>query len=178
MICTDFSEPEIMTISIDKLPPVEKVTLLHVVTTRASEEEVQELVDTARTKLENMKDAFLTKKIPVTVQVPVGNAAEEIISLSRDVESSMIHTEINGEKGDVCKPSRQHNRARGTERTVSRARYCAGHTVAPIFLLFESPTFLVARNSIKRVDLAGNTSPIPHPVACRIVMSMSSQVGV
>lgn len=99
MICTDFSEPEIMTISIDKLPPVEKATLLNVVTTGASQEEVQALVDAARTKLEKMKDVFLKKKIPVTVQVPVGNAAEEIISLSRDEESSMIVLKSTGKKG-------------------------------------------------------------------------------
>ena len=63
LVCTDFSEPDIGTLLRKKLPWIQQVTLFHVVTSGDSQEEVQSAVDTARARLENMRDDFTNTRI-------------------------------------------------------------------------------------------------------------------
>jgi len=99
LVCTDFSEPEIVTLCRNELPRVQKATLLHVITTGASDDEIRTSAAAAKNELDKMREAFSSAMIPVNVQVSVGNAAEEIISCSSQENSSLIVLKSTGKRG-------------------------------------------------------------------------------
>ena len=99
LICTDFSDPEIIDLCYNELPSLRKVTLFHAVTTGDSPEEVRSSVDAAQVRLEKMRDTFSRISIPAMVHVSVGSAAEEIISFSEKQENSMIIMKSTGKRG-------------------------------------------------------------------------------
>lgn len=96
LVCTDFSEPDIGILLSKKLPWIQQVTLFHVVTSGDSQEEVQSAVDTARARLENMRDDFTNTRIPAQVHVCVGSAAEEILSFAKTEDISLIVMKSTG----------------------------------------------------------------------------------
>jgi nucleotide-binding universal stress UspA family protein len=99
LICTDFSDPEIISLCRDVLPWIRKVTLFHSVTTGDSPDEVRSSVDAAQANLERMKDAFTRNSVPVEIHVPVGSAPEEIISFSIEQDISIIIMKSTGKRG-------------------------------------------------------------------------------
>ncbi len=99
LICTDFSEPEIVSICSDTLPGIRRATLFHTVTTGDSPEEIRSSVDAARAELERMQDVFARRAIPAQVHVSVGSAAEEIVSFAQGQDVSIIIVKSTGKRG-------------------------------------------------------------------------------
>jgi nucleotide-binding universal stress UspA family protein len=99
LICSDFSDPEIVSLCRDELPWIRKVTLFHAVTSGESPEELRSLVDASRTGLERMRNAFARISLPVQIQVSVGSAAEEILSFSEKEDISIIILKSTGKRG-------------------------------------------------------------------------------
>ncbi|MDO8872409.1 MAG: universal stress protein [Methanoregula sp.] len=96
LVCTDFSEPDIVTLCRQELPWIQQVTLIHVVTSGDSKEEVRSAVDTARVRLDPMTDAFTHTRIPAQSHVCVGSAAEEILSFAKKEDISLIVLKSTG----------------------------------------------------------------------------------
>jgi len=99
LICTDFSDPEIVSLCCDELPWIRKVTLFHAVTSADSSEEIRSLVDASRAGLERMRDAFALISLPAQIHVSVGSAAEEIITFSEKEDISIIILKSTGKRG-------------------------------------------------------------------------------
>lgn len=96
LVCTDFSEPDIVTLCRRELPGIQQVTLFHVVTTGDSKEEVLSAVDSAQASLDTMRDEFANIQIPVQSHVCVGSAAEEILSFAKKEDISLIVLKSTG----------------------------------------------------------------------------------
>jgi len=130
LICTDFSDPEIVSLCSNELPWIRKVTLFHAVTTGDSTEEVRSLVDSAREGLERMRDAFTRASISARIQVSVGSAAEEIISFAQEQDISIIIMKSTGKRDFMLNllGSTTARVARNTQKPVLVMRRSMGDT--------------------------------------------------
>ncbi len=98
LVCTDFSDPEIIDLCCNELPWIRKVTLFHAVTTGDSPEEVRSSFDAAQVNLKKMQDTFSRISIPAQVHVSVGSVAEEIVSFSEKQDISIIILKSTGKR--------------------------------------------------------------------------------
>jgi len=101
LICTDFSAPDIVALCKAELPPASRVTLLHVVGTGESREEVHLHSSDAWTRLKALRDEYSSLHIPVRATVCEGDAAEEIIRHARENDVSLIVLKSAGKSGFI-----------------------------------------------------------------------------
>ena len=101
MVCTDFSRPEIVSLSMEDLPFASRVTLLHVVSTGDTREEVNLHSSDAWTRLKELREAYSRLKIPVRATVCEGDTAEEIIRHARENQVSLIVMKSSGKRGFI-----------------------------------------------------------------------------
>lgn len=99
LVCTDFSEPDIGVILHQEKPWIHHATLFHAVTPGDFEGEMKSAVDSAQARLEIMRDTFVHGRIPVQVQVSVGNPAEEILAFAKQEDVSLIILKSSGKRG-------------------------------------------------------------------------------
>ncbi len=94
---TDFSEPAEKALSLlRKLDSIEKIELVHVVTKGETEEEIEADIQEAKKKLDDIKDELGSEGFNVNAHVRVGNPAEEICSVARDEDASLIVMSSHG----------------------------------------------------------------------------------
>lgn len=101
LVCTDFSIPDIVALCKEELPPASRVTLLHVVNTGDSREEVHLHSSDAWTRLKALRDEYSNLHIPVRATVCEGDAAEEIIRHARENDVSLIVLKSAGKRGFI-----------------------------------------------------------------------------
>lgn len=101
LVCTDFSEPDIVALCMSDLPFASRVTLLHVVNTGDSMDEVPLDSSAAWTKLKALRDVYSTLRIPVRATVCEGDVAGEIIRHARENEVSLIVLKSAGKRGFI-----------------------------------------------------------------------------
>lgn len=99
LVCTDFSEPDIGVILHQEKPWIHHATLFHAVSPGDFEGEMKSAVDSAQARLEIMRDTFVHGRIPVQVQVSVGNPAEEILAFAKQEDVSLIILKSSGKRG-------------------------------------------------------------------------------
>ncbi len=94
---TDFSEPAEKALSLlRKLNSIKEIELVHVVTRGEIEEEIEANVQEAKKKLDDIKDELNRAGFTVNEHVRVGNPAEEICSVARDEDASLIVMSSHG----------------------------------------------------------------------------------
>jgi nucleotide-binding universal stress UspA family protein len=97
LLPTDFSEPAGQAISTVKdIKGVEDLVLLNVVSKGETEEEIEENVNEASKKLNDIKEEIGEAGFNVKCHVRVGNPIEEIISISEDDDVSLIAMSTHG----------------------------------------------------------------------------------
>lgn len=114
MICTDFSDPEIETLSLDLIPYVQSVDLFHVVSRGDTSSEVETAVKQAEEKLHHITFLQGEKPIPVKAHVTTGDAADEILAYSDRENVSLIMMKSTGRRGIM------HRIIGGTTEGVAR----------------------------------------------------------
>jgi len=98
-VCTDFSEPEVVTLCDAILPKETPLLLLHVVETGDSLEEVREQSTAARARLEGLASSLSADRGTIRVSVGVGDSAREIIAFGREEDVSLIVVKSGGDRG-------------------------------------------------------------------------------
>ncbi len=94
---TDFSGPAEKALSLlRRLDSIERIELVHVVTKGETKEEIEVEVQEAKKKLNGIKDELGSAGFTVNVHVRVGNPAEEICSVARDEDASLIAISSHG----------------------------------------------------------------------------------
>ncbi|MCU0632523.1 MAG: universal stress protein [Methanolinea sp.] len=101
LVCTDFSEPDIVTLCREELSFASRMTLLHVVTTGDSEEAVHLHSSDAWTRLKELRGTISPLGIPVRATVCEGDAADEIIRHSHENGISLIVMKSAGRRGFI-----------------------------------------------------------------------------
>lgn len=99
LICTDFSEPDPVSLIINGSSAWGRVTLFHVVDSGDSDAEVQVAKNLAAARLAQMEQQIAGKSIPVSSQIRIGDAAKEILAFSEQEEVSMIVLKSTGKRG-------------------------------------------------------------------------------
>lgn len=97
-ICpTDFSKPATDALSfVECMKEIGEIGLLHVVTEGDTEEEIEENIQIAKKKLEDIGDHLKNEGFIVQEHIRVGNPAEEICSLANDEDASIIIMSSHG----------------------------------------------------------------------------------
>lgn len=94
---TDFSLPAEKALSLlRKLDSIENIELVHVVTKGETEEEIEANVQEAKKMLDEIKDELSNAGFNVKEHVRVGSPAEEICSVARDEDASLIVMSSHG----------------------------------------------------------------------------------
>ncbi|MDH7511030.1 MAG: universal stress protein [Methanolinea sp.] len=101
LICTDFSDPDVVALAGGRLPRPRRVSLLHVVSHGESEDEVRKLTESAWTKLEKCAGAFSSRHVPVATAVRVGSTAEEIVAFAGKECATLIVMKSAGKRGFI-----------------------------------------------------------------------------
>lgn len=114
MICTDFSDPEIETLSSDLIPYAQSLDLFHVVSRGDTRSEVEKAVEEAEEKLHHITVPSEEKPISIKAHVMTGDAAEEIIAYSDQENVSLIVMKSTGRRGIM------HRIIGGTTEGVAR----------------------------------------------------------
>jgi len=97
LLPTDFSEPAGQAIStIKDIKGIEDLVLLNVVSKGETEEEIEENVNEANKKLDDIKEKLGETGFNVKCHVRVGNPIEEIISTAKDDDVSLIAMSTHG----------------------------------------------------------------------------------
>lgn len=101
MVCTDFSEPDIIPLAREALPFASDVTLLHVVASRDQGEAVHLMASDAWTRLKGLRDAYGSAVGPVRATVCEGDPGEEIVRHAAENRVSLIVMKSTGRKGFI-----------------------------------------------------------------------------
>lgn len=101
LVCTDFSAPEVAVASAATLPREAPLTLFHTVETGESLEEVREISNAARARLEELARAISPGRGPVHASLRVGDAAEEIVFFAQEKGFSLIVVKSRGDRGFI-----------------------------------------------------------------------------
>ncbi len=97
LLPTDFSEPAEKTISFMKeIKDIKEMVLLNVVSKGETEEEIEENVNEAKSKLGDIREMLSKAGFNVKDHVRVGNPPEEIISTAEDEDVSLIAMSPHG----------------------------------------------------------------------------------
>jgi nucleotide-binding universal stress UspA family protein len=102
MVCTDFSDPDIVSICRDELPWIREIVLFHAVTREESGGGVATAVDTAQRRLQTLCEEFTRLGIPAHPLIAVGGAAEEILAGAEREGVSLILMKARGAQGLVA----------------------------------------------------------------------------
>ncbi len=94
---TDFSESAEKALSLlKKLGSIEKIELVHVITKGETEEEIEASVQEAKKKIYEIKHELGSAGFTVNEHFRVGSPAEEICSVARDEDASLIAMSSHG----------------------------------------------------------------------------------
>ncbi len=97
LLPTDFSEPAEKTISfMTEIKDIKEMVLLNVVSKGETEEEIEENVNEAKSKLGDIREVLSKAGFNVKDHVRVGNPPEEIISTAEDEDVSLIAISPHG----------------------------------------------------------------------------------
>jgi len=101
LICTDFSDPDIVTLARERLSQPQRVSIIHVVSHGESEKEVRDLSGSAWSELERLSKEFSSRHVAVTTAIRVGSTSTEIVGYAEKEGVTLIVMKSAGERGVI-----------------------------------------------------------------------------
>ena len=91
LVPTDFSRSACdVSAWVKTIPGIKEIVLLHVINRGESQQEIDDYVKEAQSRLENMKKEFIGVGVDVNLHVRVGDPTEMILSVAKEDEVSLI----------------------------------------------------------------------------------------